>query len=159
MLHDKYWRLVVFHKGKRTEKRLRRTRENTERIKSKAAELTQRGIKCHIVGLTDSRMFPKGEIAEMRHLGKMWCPYCGDWRWFKVPKQQPHVPPDDPGTITREMFLNSAWRQGIKVCAWCEITEVDWFVCKANGTFGEAKAVKRRRRGRRTARTRAQLRR
>jgi hypothetical protein len=148
--HDKYWRLVIFHKGKRTEKRLRRTRENTERIKAKAVELELRGIKHHIVGLTDSRMYPRGDIAEMRHMGKMWCPYCGDWRWFKVPKLQHAPTPDDPAEITREMFLNSCWRQGIKVCAWCEITEGDWYVCKANGTFGEVKATKRRRRGRRT---------
>ncbi len=151
-MHDKYWRLVVFHKGRRQERRLRRTRENTARIKAKAAELKERGIKCHIVGLTDSRMYPAGDIREERSSGKMWCPYCGEWRWFRVPKAMKELPDAEPHIITREMFLNSCWRQGIKVCAWCEITEGDWFVCKANGTFGEVRATKRRRRGRRTRR-------
>ena len=151
-MHDKYWRLVVFHKGKRQERKLRRTHSNTERIKAKALALKEQGIKCHIVGMTDSRMYPRGDIREERALGKMWCPYCGDWRWFRTPKQMKEVPNTDPGVITREMFLNSCWRQGIKVCAWCEITEGDWFVCKANGTFGEVHATRRSRKGRRTRR-------
>lgn len=151
----KYIRLVVFHKGKRVEKRLRLSKTTVAALKEKAADLKEKGIKCRIIALTTPRLFPRGDIDEARGLGKLWCPYCGDWSYFRVPK--PHrgaEPPDiEAGEeISREFFLTSCWRQGIKVCAWCEISEMDWYVRKVNGTFEQGSSGKRRRRGRRKLR-------
>lgn len=140
----KYWRLVVFHNGKRIEKKAIRTRANTEALVAKRKELLGKGIKVRLVGLTDSRLYPPvHEIQDNRDAGKMWCPHCGDWSYFKVPKYKPHA---EIGTD--DWFNNSYYRQGIKVCSWCGISEAEWYVCRANNSFHEVTSVKRRKRGR-----------
>lgn len=147
---QKYLRLVVFHNGKRTEKRVRATPDSLNAVKSKAKSLRERGVKCHIVVLTSSRLFPPThEIGTNRWEGKMWCPYCGAWRWFRVPKPYHDSTAWVEGEpVSREFFLTSCWRQSIKVCSWCEISENDWYVKKANGSFAE-RPTRRRKRGRR----------
>lgn len=138
------WHLLVFHKGKMHEKVIPRTPEKTEQVKQKVRELRAKGIKCHVAGLTDKRKYPPGhEVVENVQAGKKWCPYCGEWRWFKVPKYTKNAEFN-----TREWFLNSFWRQGIKCCSWCGISEYDFYVGAANADFNEVRGARRRRRGR-----------
>lgn len=151
----RYIRLIVFHKGKRVEKRLRLNRDSVATLKDKATQLRERGVKCRVVCLTTQRLFPHGDIKGEREAGKLWCPYCGDWSFFRVPKPYPKAQAPmfaDGEVMSREFFLTVAWRQDLKVCAWCEISENDWYVCRANGTFGSHMGRRRRssKRGRRS---------
>lgn len=140
---ERYWYFVVFMNGKRVEKKIERTKENTAALQAKLKLLKEKGIKAHIVGRTSTSLYPQGDILEHRGNGEMWCPYCRAWRFFTVPKYHPHA---DFGT--EPWFDNTNYRQGIKRCNWCHVNELDWWVCNANGTFAEARASKRRKRGR-----------
>jgi hypothetical protein len=137
---EKYWRLIIFHKGKRIEKRVLRTPDNTKKLVEKVRELRSQDIKCRLVGQTDKRLYPPPRtISPMRDLGKMWCPECGDWSFFDVPKFTPDAP-----VASEAWYMNSFHNQLIKVCRWCGISEHHWYVKRANFTFGEEKARKRR---------------
>lgn len=145
---ERYWRLVVYKDGKRIEKKVERTPEQTEKLKAIARDLRSKGIRCHIVGRTSTSMYPPPRtIKEMRAEGKLWCPYCREWRFFKIPPFKGHA---EIGTT--DWFMNSYYRQGIKACAWCRISEMDWYVGKANGSFEESRSARRRKRARRVRR-------
>lgn len=140
-----YGHLIIFKDGKRIDKRIHvtRMREAVATVKN----LKEKGYKAHLAYGTDARMYPSGDIEGPRGEGMWWCPYCGSWRWFKIPKANNHAELN-----SREWFLNSLRSQEIKVCAWCEISEMDWYVKRANGLFGLD--TKHRRRRSRTPRKR-----
>lgn len=136
---DKNGHLIVFHKGKRVDKKV--PRANLREAAKKVQALRAKGIKAHLAYRTDNSLYPPGhQIEAMRNDGLMWCPYCRAWRYFRLPKNRPHAEMN-----SREWFLNSFRAQNIKVCSWCEISEVEWYVKRANGTWGEAPKRKRRR--------------
>lgn len=133
----------MYHNGKRTTKSVspRSIRAANDKVK----ELKARGVKVHLVYLTERRQFPPPDSIEAnRNEGRLWCPYCGAWRWFTVPKFKP-----DAEVGSEPWFMNSFHRQGIRVCQWCHISVLEWYVCKANNIFAE-KPIIRRRRKRRT---------
>lgn len=142
---ERYWYLVVFQQGKRTEKRVPRTKHNTQVLTQyvKDVQAKDNGMKAHLVGRIETSLYPRGDIREHRQNGEMWCPYCRTWRFFTVPKYHPRA---EFGT--EPWFDNTNYRQGIKRCNWCHVNELDWWICNANGTFAEARASKRRKRGR-----------
>ena len=133
-----YGRIIVFKDGKRISKRVHRTKmkEATQRVLA----LREKGIKAHIAYLTDSRKFPPPRtIQPMRELGKLWCPYCGAWRWFSIPpyKTGPVSILDKHGRLSDEFYMNSCSLQQIKLCQWCTSSISDFYVIKANGLWGE----------------------
>lgn len=137
---EKYWRLVIFHQGKRIEKHVLRTPDNTQKLVAKVKSLREQGVKCRLVGRTDRRMYPpSSQIKAMTNEGKMWCPHCGDWSFFSVPKFTP-----DAEVSTDAWFMNSFHNQLVRACRWCGVSENEWYVKRANFTFGHEKARKRR---------------
>jgi len=139
-----YGHVVIYKNGKRIDKRVHKSklRDAADRVK----QLKAQGVKAHLVWRTDSGTYPPPrEIKPMRDLGQLWCPYCRAWRWFAVPKFTPGAPVCSP-----EWYMNSYHRQSLKVCKWCTISMLDFWVCKANGTFGEVYGAKRSRKKRRS---------
>lgn len=125
------WKVIVFHKGERVEKLF----HNPKKGQSLVAQLSERGVKAHVVCRRYPHFPPKGEAPEP---GMLWCPYCRRWRWFKVPKKRPPF-------STLE----------IKCCAWCWISEDDAFVKNYNGTWtGVVRKKRRNRDARKKRRTR-----
>ena len=140
----KNYKAIVFQQGRRTEKRI--TKAQLPQAKQIVKTLRERGAKVTIVPCTiDSTynfLYPHpDDIDEMREIGKYWCPYCRDWRWFRVPKA--YV---DPVPMSREWYLNVYRNNETKICAWCEIPLKDFYVCRANGIFEEVWSGKRSRR-------------
>lgn len=134
--------IVVYRSGHRTTKRV--PEHNVLAAASKVKELKAQGVRAHLVYLTEKRKFPPPDsIEENRNAGMLWCPYCGSWRWFTVPTFDPRAE-----VASEPWFMNSFHRQGIKVCKWCHISVLEWYVCKANNIFAE-KPTQRRRRKRR----------
>jgi len=134
-------RLVVFKDGRRVEKKF----EDHTNAAPLVKKLEQAGVKYRLVAskvLTRYRYPPDNDDLSSRLAGKLWCPYCRDWSFFKVPKFTP-----DARIGSVEWFLNGAHRQGLRVCAWCLITELEFSVRMANATWSEQ--PKRRRRKRR----------
>lgn len=131
-------RLVAYHRGRRIEKRYEDHRDAAPIAK----KLKRRGVKISLVTthVIPSREYPDSDLSP-RAEGKLWCPYCGAWRWFKVPKFTRGA-----DVWTEAWFMNSFHRQEIKVCAWCLISEVEFSVRMANATFGEARKRRRRKR-------------
>ena len=138
-------RLILFKDGRRLEKYYD---DHTEAIPI-VRKLKRNGIKATLVTckVASSRALPPAhDDLSARAEGMLWCPYCGAWRWFKVPefrKGATFTP------INLQAYLNSCYRQGLKVCAWCCISENEFSVCVANGTWGNKD--KRRRRKRRVS--------
>ena len=138
-MHGSVGHVIIFKGGKRIDKpvKLSKFPEAVALVKKLKAD----GVKAHFAYLTDRRMYPPPrEVVERRAEGYLWCPYCGAWRWFKVPKAY-----KDPELGTREWYLTSFHNQLIRVCAWCEISETDWYIKRANNTFGEGTSRRRRR--------------
>lgn len=138
-------RVIVFKDGRRIEKRIN---DHTKAIPV-VRELRRKGLRVALVlsHVVDKRRYPSGDIEEERFAGKWWCPYCGAWRWFKVPKfKENGVTVDLTDT---QFYLNSCFRQGLRVCAWCYVSENEWSVKNANGTWAEQPKRRRRRRRRR----------
>ena len=134
--------LILYVRGKRVDKPV--PQRNIRTAATKVKELKDKGVKAHLVYKTDRSLFPPpDEIDEMRGEGYLWCPYCRTWRWFTVPKFKPGAEVN-----SEEWFLNSFHRQDIKVCQWCRISVTDFYVCKANGIWGENNGRKRRRKRR-----------
>lgn len=136
----KYFRLVVFTGGKRIEKRV--PRKNLPALVAKRKELQEVGVKCHIVGMTENRLFPPvRSIRENLEDGKLWCPYCGAWRFFNVPKAYVHA---EFGT--REWYMNVYRNNETRCCAWCDMPIKDYYICRVNGIYEEVWGAARRRR-------------
>jgi hypothetical protein len=132
--------VVMYRDGHRISKPIRP--HQVSQAVAKVKELKAKGIKAHVVYLTDKRKFPPPSTIEAnRNEGKLWCPYCGAWRWFTVPSFNEHA---EVGS--EEWFLNSFHRQGVKICKWCHISVLEWYVCKANGIFAEKPMARRRKR-------------
>lgn len=133
-------RLVIFKDGRRIEKRY-----EDHRLAAPVVEKLQRGgIKYRIVAakvLERYRYPPLDDDLSSRNGGKWWCPYCRDWSYFKVPKFTPNA---EVGSV--EWFMNGAHRQGIRICAWCLITEMEFSVRMANSTWAEQPRRRRRKR-------------
>lgn len=130
--------LIVFKDGQRIDKRVHESRlkDAVEAVKM----YRDHGFKAHLVYRTDRGTFPPPhQVEEMRFQGMLWCPYCRTWRWFSVPKFRSRAEVN-----TDAWFMNSFHRQGIKVCQWCHISEMDWWVRKVNGTWGESNHRRRR---------------
>lgn len=136
-------RLVVFKDGHRLVKPFDDHKE-AARYAKQLPESIRKRIVTNVVVPRFS--YPSGDDdLTARAEGKLWCPFCRDWSYFRVPKFKHGV----TGSITDEpMFLNSCHRQDIKVCSWCHITELDFNVRMANNTFGEER--RRRRKKKRT---------
>jgi hypothetical protein len=134
-------RLVVYHRGRRIEKRYE---EHTEAA-TMAKKLRRKGVKFALVTarVAPSRRFPPDgdDLSARRAEGMLWCPYCGAWRWFKVPKFTPGAE-----VWTEAWFMNSFHRQEIKVCGWCRISEYEFEIRMVNGTFSEQRKRRRRKR-------------
>lgn len=135
----KWWRIVLFKNGRRIEKRLPASQRDA--AVAKVRQLREKGVRAHLVpsNVIRNRMWPSGDIKEHRDAGELWCPYCGAWRWFKIPRAYPNAE-----FMSVEWYLNSFRNQEIRVCAWCCITMLDFYVCKANGTWAEVKGGHRR---------------
>lgn len=130
------FKLVLFLDGKRVEKPV------TDPAKGIAAyrQLQERGVKCKFVGRTDNSLYPPPRtVKEMRAHGKLWCPYCRDWTWFKYPRWVPNA---EVGSV--DWMRNAQLEQNIKTCAWCQISEQDWYVKKANDLWGGPMKIRRR---------------
>lgn len=141
--------LIVFKDGKRIDKAVQP--HNHKKARKAAKQLRKRGVKAVFAYATDKRMFPpKGSVREKRDEGMWWCVYCGAWRWFRVPKGY-----EVAEAGTREWYMNVFRNQLIRVCAYCEISEHDWFIKRANSLWGETRVPKRRSRSRRKVRSRA----
>lgn len=137
--------LIVFDRGHRREKVTTNLRSASELCK----ELNERdGIKAHVAArsMHGIREYPSGELDAMND-GMMWCPYCRRWRWFTFPKFTPRA---EVGSA--EWMLNSMLEQEIRVCAWCRISELDFYVKRANG-LSDMSRKRRRNRSRRRKRT------
>lgn len=133
-------RLVVFHRGRRIEKKM-----DPEEGMTRMKELVAKGHKAHYVYKTTRSLFPPvDDNLALMNDGMMWCPFCRRWRWFKVPKFKDDVP-----FGCNDWYLNSFHRQEIRVCAWCHISEMDFDVRRANGSWGEDRKRRRRKRRRR----------
>lgn len=148
---DKYGRVVIFHKGKRIAKRVHR--DNLAEAAARVKKLREQGFRAHLVFRTDSGTFPPPRTIEpMRDLGKWWCPYCRAWRFFSVPRYKASNQPisDGYGPISDRFYMNSCAMQQIRLCQWCLISENDFYVRKANGTWGEINTTRRRRRKKKT---------
>lgn len=137
-------RLIVYHRGHRVEKRYD---DHTEAVAA-AKKLRSKGVKAHVALLrTDRRwLFPPvdDDLSE-RDAGKLWCPYCRAWRYFKVP---PFRSGAEFGTD--HWYLNTFHKEGIAACSWCLISELDFDVRRANVTWTEMGKKRRRRKRRRT---------
>lgn len=134
-------RLVVFKDGRRIEKPY----EDHQLAAPVVRKLQRSGVKYRLVATKVLHRYaypPLDDDLTDRNGGKLWCPYCRAWSYFKVPKFTPRA---EVGTTT--WFLNACNRQGLRVCAWCLITEVEFSVRMANATWSEQ--PKRRRRKRR----------
>lgn len=146
---DRFGRVVVFQNGARVEKLVPKSKLML--AKERVKEMQERGVRCHLVYRTDKATFPPPRTVQlMRDEGKLWCPHCRTWRFFSVPKFKLSAV-EEVGS--HDWFMNSMHRQGIKVCQWCHISEFDWYVQKANRTFGEH-TQRRKRRKRRVTRRR-----
>jgi hypothetical protein len=139
------WMLVIYHKGKRIEKLIDDPRPYLPQVKA----LRGKGAKVNLIPMKapESRYYPPAEddlsnLAE----GMLWCPYCGDWRYFVVPPYRPQAEAD-----SREWWLNLYATQGIRSCKWCTISTQDWYVKRANGLFGNMDG-KRKRKSRKSRR-------
>lgn len=133
-------RLVVFQSGRRIEKRY----EDHRLAAPVAHKLQRKGVKYRVVAakvLERYKYPPLDDDLASRQEGKWWCPYCRDWSFFKVPKFTPGA---EVGST--EWFLNAAHRQGIRVCAWCLISEVDFSVRMANGEWDRPRRRRSKRR-------------
>lgn len=108
-------------------------------------EQKSKGAKIHLAYRLETSLFPPpNTVDDKRNEGMLWCPYCRAWRWFTVPGFHSKAEVNE-----EDWFMNSFHRQGIRVCRWCHISEMDFYVCKANGIFGEVNGAKRRKRKRR----------
>jgi hypothetical protein len=133
-------RLVVFKGGRRIEKSFADHTLAAPVVK----KLQQGGVKHRLVAtkvLDRYRYPPEDDDLSARLEGKLWCPYCRAWTFFKVPKFTPGA---EVGSTT--WFLNAAHRQGLRVCAWCLITELEFYVRMANATWAERPTRRRRKR-------------
>lgn len=134
-------RIVVFRDGRRLERRYDDHHDAASLVK----QLKAKGVRYRLV---TSRVLPQFQYPPIhddlssRNGGKLWCPYCREWSYFRVPKYTPHA---EVGSDS--WFLNACHRQGLKVCAWCHISQLEFSVKLANGLWSEQ--PKRRRRKRR----------
>jgi hypothetical protein len=138
------YRLIVFNKGKRIEKRV--PLQRLPELKELVRKLRAHGVKCCVAlsNITPGAAYlfpPPDEIQERREEGKLWCPYCRDWRWFRIPKAYPNAE-----IMTREWFLNVSRNNETSICAWCEMPITDFYVGRANGIWAEVRTGTRRRR-------------
>lgn len=134
-------KIVVFKDGRRICKNFPDIRDATPIAK----KLRDKGVRFRIVtsrAVEKYKYPPSYDDLSARDDGKLWCPYCRDWSHFKVPRFKPHAL-----IGSEEWFLNSLHRQGIRCCSWCHITEMEFSIRVANGTWAEK--PKRRRRKRR----------
>jgi hypothetical protein len=134
-------RLVVFQNGRRIE----RGYEDHRLAAPIAKKLQRKGVKYRIVAskVLDRYKYPPldDDLEMHRDEGKWWCPFCRDWSFFKVPKFTPNA---EIGST--EWYLNGAHRQGLRVCAWCLITEMEFYVRMANGEWDRPRRRRRKRR-------------
>lgn len=141
--------LIVFKDGKRIDKAV--APHNHKKARKLAKQIRKAGGKAVFAYARDKTMFPPpGTQQEKRDEGMWWCVYCGEWRWFRVPKGHVHAEVN-----SREWFMNSFRNQLTRVCSYCEISEHDWYIKRANGLWGETRVPKRRSRSRRRVRSRA----
>ena len=146
--HGKYGYLIVFKDGHRIEKRVPMSKFPEAKARVKA--LKEQGIKAHLAYASESRRFPPAEsISDHRNEGQLWCPYCGAWRWFKVPKLYPSAE-----IMTWQWYMNSFHNQNIAVCSWCAISTLDALVGQVNGIFAEVRATRKKHRNRKVTRRR-----
>lgn len=144
----KWFKLVIFKDGKRIEKRVPRSK--LPELMRIYKELKDRGTRCCVVGITEKRRYPPPHsIAENRDEGKLWCPYCGDWRYYKIPRAY-----SNPEPLSREWFMNVYRNNETRICSWCEISVKDWYVCAANNIHSEVWDGPRRRRTKKGVRKR-----
>lgn len=145
---DKWARVVVFKDGHRIEKKVHVDHLAKGVAAVKAAR--EKGYKAHLVYRTADSVFPPPkQIAAKRDEGYLWCPYCRAWRFFSVPKYKALASVvDSNGNLILQGYLNAMANQDMKVCQWCTISENEWYVRKANGTWGESTRRRRPRRRR-----------
>mgnify|MGYP001396176301 CR=1 FL=1 len=134
-------KVVVFKDGRRIEK----TYDDHKEAQGIVKRLAVKGIKVRLITCTAIRKFyypPEDDNLYCRTIGMLWCTYCRDWSYFKVPRFK-------QGTVigTLDWFMNTFHRQGIPVCAWCYVPDNDYYVMKANATW-ETQYRKPRRRKR-----------
>lgn len=135
-----YFRLVIFAGGKRIEKRV--SRKHLPQLVKTRKELQERGVKCHIVGLTENRLYPRTrDVESNRAEGRYWCPYCGAWRYFNVPRAY-----KNPEPLSREWYMNVYRNNEHQLCAWCDMPLRDWYIAVVNGIYNEVWDGPRRRR-------------
>lgn len=136
-------RLILFKDGRRLEKRYEDHRDAVTIVRT----LRKKGVKATVATclVVNARKYPPADDdLHARDEGMLWCPYCGAWRWFKVPKFTPHTK-----VMTAPWIMNSMHRQDIRVCAWCQISLHDFWVRKANGITAETAGTRRRKKKRR----------
>jgi hypothetical protein len=76
-------------------------------------EMTEKAL-----GKLKYKIYPRPEVAKTPR-GKLWCPYCGDWRKFGQSKKTPHLE-----------YLR---------CEKCNISTEDFYVKKFNNLWGDTK--------------------
>lgn len=141
-MQTKWFRLVIFKDGKRIEKKVHR-KHMSELVRT-YKQLQAVGVKCHIVGMTDARMYPNPRSIERnREEGKYWCPYCGAWRFFRVPRAY-----NNPEILSREWYMNVYRNSETLCCSWCDMPLKDYYICVVNRIYHEVwdSGTRRRRR-------------
>lgn len=135
-----YFRLVIFKDGKRIEKKVHR--EHLPQLISTYKKLQALEVKCHVVGMTENRLYPyTKDIEREREAGKYWCPYCGAWRYFNVPRAY-----KEPEILSREWYMNVYRNNETMCCAWCDMPIKDYYISLVNGIYHEVWDGPRRRR-------------
>lgn len=141
------WKLILFDHGRRIEKKLEDPRPYIQRVK----DLKSQGKKIHLVSCNVIDRFQYPPLDDDLHKlmeGKMWCPYCRDWRYFSVPDYKEGARVD-----TDAWYMNCFSTQLIRVCQWCRISELDFYVRRAND-LGDPET---KRRGKRKSRRRRRV--
>lgn len=140
--------MVIFHKGKRIEKLVFDQKASIATYKS----LRDKGVRVCFVSRVRG-YWPKSNDAGPPDPGMLWCPYCREWRWFRVPetKRGNFEPMSEEwmDQLYRRVLSNSTtpW------CSWCHISVADFEVKQKNDMWGWAPKKTRRRRAT-TTRTR-----
>lgn len=136
-------RLIAYHQGRRVEKRYD---DHTDAVAT-CKKLRTKGVKAHVALIRPDKRWlfpPADDDLSERDDGKLWCPFCRAWRYFKVPPFR-----EGAEVSTEAWFMNSLHRQEIAACSWCHISEMDFDVRRANGTWAEIGRKRRRKKRRR----------
>jgi hypothetical protein len=73
--------------------------------------------------------YKKPDKSKKKRKGQLWCPYCGEWRYFKLFRPLIHFKP-----------LRSTYRR----CVGCNISEEDFWVKTVNKLWGMGVAPRKK---------------